>query len=58
MEANGLATVMKADKLDDTNSLQEPKKIVPVTGKAKGLGADFTRTFPPYSITVLELKAK
>jgi len=56
--AKGVATVLKADKLDDTNSIKEPMKIVPVTEKAKGLGANFTRIFPPYSITILELKAK
>jgi alpha-N-arabinofuranosidase len=50
--------VLKADKLDDTNSLLEPTKIVPVTEKVKGLGTRFTRTFPPYSITILELKTK
>ena len=32
-------------------------KQVPVLMKAKDLGADFTRTFPPYSITILELKS-
>jgi alpha-N-arabinofuranosidase len=56
--SKGTATVLKASKPDDTNSLTEPKKIVPITEKAKGLGTDFTRTFPPYSITVLELKTK
>jgi alpha-N-arabinofuranosidase len=35
-----------------------PKTIVPATEKADGLGTDFTRTFPPYSITILELQAK
>ena len=58
VESKGVATVLKADKPDDTNSLDEPKKIIPVVEKAKGLGTDFTRTFPPYSITVLELKTK
>jgi alpha-N-arabinofuranosidase len=54
----GTAIVLKADRLDDTNSIPEPAKIVPVTEKVKGLGTNFTRTFPPYSITILELKAK
>ena len=58
VEAKGTATVLKADKPDETNSIQEPVKIVPVTEKAKGLGANFTRVFPPYSITILELQAK
>ena len=58
VEAGGEAIVMKADSPDDTNSIQEPKKIVPVMEKVDGLGTDFTREFPPYSITILELKAK
>ncbi len=58
VDAKGIATVLKADQPKATNSLQEPRKIVPVTENAGGLGADFTRTFPPYSITVLELQAK
>jgi alpha-L-arabinofuranosidase len=58
VESEGAATVLKADRPDDTNSIQEPMKIVPVTEKADGLGTDFTREFPAYSITVLELKAK
>ena len=56
--AKGTATVLKADKPEETNSIKEPVKIVPVTEKVKGLGAGFTRVFPPYSITVLELQAK
>jgi alpha-N-arabinofuranosidase len=42
---------------DDTNSILAPKKVVPVTTAVDGLGADFTKTFPPYSITILEMKA-
>jgi len=58
VEAQGTATVLKADKPDDTNSIKEPTKIVPVPEKVNGLGTDFTREFPPYSITILELKTK
>jgi alpha-N-arabinofuranosidase len=58
IEAEGEAVVLKADRPDDTNSIQEPARIVPVTEKVDGLGTDFTREFPPYSITVLELKTK
>jgi alpha-N-arabinofuranosidase len=56
--AKGQAVVMKAGSPEETNSIQEPKKVVPVSANADGLGTDFTRTFPPYSITVLELDAK
>jgi alpha-N-arabinofuranosidase len=58
IEAEGSATVMKAGSPDDTNSINEPTKVVPVTEKVDGLGTEFTREFPPYSITVLELKTK
>ncbi|MBN2131339.1 MAG: hypothetical protein JW741_17695 [Sedimentisphaerales bacterium] len=49
---------MKGEGTEDTNSITEPKKIVPVARKIDGLGTDLTRTFPPYSITVPKLKAK
>ena len=58
VESSAEAVMMSANKPDDTNSIQEPKKIVPVTSNMDGLGADFTRDFPPYSITILKLKAK
>jgi alpha-N-arabinofuranosidase len=58
VKAKGEAVVMKADSPDDTNSIDDPKKIIPVTEKVDGLAANFTREFPPYSITILELKAK
>jgi alpha-N-arabinofuranosidase len=40
----------------DVNSIEEPKKIVPVTRKANGLGDSFKRTYPAYSITVVQLE--
>jgi alpha-N-arabinofuranosidase len=55
---NGRSIALKADKPTDTNSIKEPKKIVPIIEAARGLGAHFTRIFPPFSITVLELNAK
>jgi alpha-N-arabinofuranosidase len=58
VEPEGTATILKANSPDDTNSVQEPTRIVPVTEKADGLGTDFTREFPPYSITILELRAR
>jgi alpha-N-arabinofuranosidase len=54
----GTMTLLKGESLDDTNSIQAPEKIVPVTEKVSGLGANFTRSLPAYSITILELKTK
>ncbi len=56
--AKGTATVLKADNRNATNTLEEPNKVVPVTETVSGLGTGFTRTFPPCSITVLELDVK
>jgi alpha-N-arabinofuranosidase len=58
IESKGSTIVLKANRPDDTNSIQEPKKIVPLFQKTRGLGTNFTRTFPPCSISILELKAK
>jgi alpha-N-arabinofuranosidase len=58
LAAEGAATVLKGKSLDDTNSLEDPTNIVPITKHVDGIGADFTRAFPPYSITVLELPVK
>ena len=54
----GQAITLGAASPEDTNSIKEPTKIVPVTTSVDGLGATFTRAFPPYSITVLQLTAK
>ena len=58
ISSEGKALVMKANSPDDTNTLEEPKKIVPIEENLKGLGAQFTREFAPYSISVLELRSR
>lgn len=58
VHAKGEAVVLAGNKLDDTNSITEPTKFVPRTEKVSGLGANFTREFPAYSVTVLKLKTK
>jgi len=58
VEAKGQAITLSASSPDDTNSITEPTKIVPVTTNVDGLGENFKRTFPPYSITVLQMKGR
>jgi alpha-N-arabinofuranosidase len=41
-----------------TNSITDPKRIVPVESAVKGVGKEFTRTVPGYSIDVLEIAAQ
>jgi alpha-N-arabinofuranosidase len=54
----GTLTTLGSAKPDDTNSITEPTKIVPVVSKAAGLGSSFTQTFAPYSINVLEIDTR
>src|ERR1039458_6914905 len=58
VDAKGQAVTLSAASATDTNSITEPKKIVPVTSSVEGLGTSFTRTFPAYSLTILQMKAK
>ncbi len=58
IEAKGEAVVMSANAPEDTNSITEPAKIVPVSTKVDGLCADFTRDLPAYSITILKIIGK
>jgi alpha-N-arabinofuranosidase len=58
VESKGQAITLSASSPDDTNSITEPARIVPISTNIDGLGATFARTFPPYSITVLQIKGK
>ncbi|MCX6906232.1 MAG: alpha/beta hydrolase-fold protein [Verrucomicrobia bacterium] len=58
IEPEGEVVSLAANNLDDTNSLDQPRKVVPRTEKADGMSANFTREFPPYSVSVLKVTAK
>jgi alpha-N-arabinofuranosidase len=51
-------TLTLAGNPEDTNSLGEPRKVVPRAGKVHGVKNHFPYTLPPNSIVVLKLKAK
>ncbi|GAA1353308.1 alpha-L-arabinofuranosidase C-terminal domain-containing protein [Streptomyces beijiangensis] len=53
----GRATVLAGTALTDTNTLTDPEKLTPHTRRVTGLAAAFTYTFPPFSVTVLEVDA-
>ncbi|HEX8235256.1 MAG TPA: endo-1,4-beta-xylanase [Abditibacteriaceae bacterium] len=50
------AVVMAADP-NQTNSIDAPRNIMPVTLRVSGISPSFTHTFPPNSITMLRLEA-
>lgn len=54
--AEGTLIVLTSVKPEDTNSIEEPTKIMPVASKVSGLGSSFTRKFAPYSISILQLE--
>ncbi len=58
IEPEGEAVILAADNLNDTNSPEQPRKIIPRTEKLDNLSATFTREFPAYSITVLKLNGR
>ena len=42
---------------DDTNSIDDPTKVIPVTTTVRDVKPEFTYTLPAYSVVVLKLKA-
>jgi len=58
LKPDGEAVTLAGASLNDTNSIEQPRKVVPYTEKISGLAAEFTREFPAYSITVLKLRTK
>lgn len=48
--------VIKGDKADDTNTITEPGKILPVKSTIKGISSKFKRTLDPYSVSVIMLQ--
>ena len=56
--SEGTVVTLSSGQPLDTNSIQEPTKIVPVTEKISGLGTSFTRTLAPYSISVIQLNSR
>lgn len=57
VSSTGTSTSMSGSFPSATNSINSPTNIVPVTSTASGLGTTFTRSFPAYSITILQFTA-
>ena len=60
VKLDGVSQVEKTGKVAsdmDENSFEEPKKIYPQESEFKGFGKSFDYTFPPFSYTILRVKA-
>jgi alpha-N-arabinofuranosidase len=56
--SGGTAIVLSSSSPQDTNTFDEPRKVIPITVKASQVNRSFEYTFVPYSVTVLEIKTK
>ena len=57
VRSEATAITLSADP-SDTNSIDQPAKVVPLTSRVDGAGPSFTHSLPPYSISVLRLKTR
>ena len=57
LATKGTAITLAGDP-DDTNSIDHPRKVIPVATKVRGVKPVFNYTLPPYSIVVLILKTR
>ncbi|MBS1656435.1 MAG: alpha-N-arabinofuranosidase, partial [Bacteroidetes bacterium] len=48
--------VIKGNTPEDTNTISEPEKIIPVVSQVKKLSKSFTRNLDPYSVSILQLQ--
>ena len=58
LKSTGKLVELKAQRPEDTNSIDEPNKIIPITTVLKGIKNNFTHSFPAYSITVMQIETK
>jgi alpha-L-arabinofuranosidase len=48
--------VVKGDKPDETNTITDREKIIPVTQNVKGIKKSFVQKLDPYSVNIFEIK--
>jgi alpha-L-arabinofuranosidase len=48
--------VVKGKNADETNTINEPENVVPVTETIKGIKLNFSRKLDPYSVNIFEIK--
>jgi alpha-L-arabinofuranosidase len=48
--------VLNSDKPEDTNTIADPEKIIPVTTKINGVAPVFSRTLDPYSVSIIKIQ--
>ena len=54
----GTAITLSGKDPSETNTLTDPKHLVPVTSTVNDLKPEFDYTLPPYSVVVLQIPSK
>lgn len=53
---NATLIVVKGDKPEDTNSITDPEKIIPIKSTIDGVKQSFTRSLDPYSVNIIQIQ--
>jgi alpha-N-arabinofuranosidase len=53
--ARGEMIVLKSGDPDETNTIQEPRRIIPIQTKIDGIKNKFSRNIEPYSINIIQI---
>jgi len=56
--STGEMVILAGKSLEDTNTIDNSKKVVPKSQKIFGVSSNFTYTFPAYSVAVLKVRTK
>jgi len=56
VSADATLLVIKGDKPEDTNTITDPGKIIPLTSKINGVATMFTRILDPYSVSIYQFQ--
>jgi alpha-L-arabinofuranosidase len=58
VDPNATLTLLTSEKPTDENTFENPNQIVPRTARIGGVSKKFRHTFPPYSLSIIRIKAR
>ncbi|MEP7322832.1 MAG: alpha-L-arabinofuranosidase C-terminal domain-containing protein [Saprospiraceae bacterium] len=56
ISAGATLVVIKGDKPEDTNTITDPRKIIPITSQINTVSKSFMTNIDPYSVSILQLQ--
>ena len=58
VEKKGKESLLSATNTQETNTIDDPERVVPVEHELRDLSSSFVHTLPAYSIQVLQIHAR